>query len=280
MAGIVTGSCLACSVRECAQPLTRLGRTLVCPLGHTYDIARRGYVNLLQPQDRRSPTAGDAKEAMEARARLLAAGVGRSILDAFVQLAAVDLRDGAVVVDLGSGVGDALALLAQRQSIDGVGIDLSTAAAEYAARRFPALTWVVANADRRLPLLDGSVDLVLSFNARRHPAECARVLAPHGTLLVAIPAEDDLIELREAVQGTGDARDRTEALVADHAPLFTVATRAAARERHTLAREALLDLLRATYRGARTSAATRVDALDRLDVTLASTFVKFTKSEM
>lgn len=278
MAGIVTGSCLACSVRECARPLTRLGRTLTCPLGHTYDIARRGYVNLLQPQDRRSTKAGDAKEAMAARARLLAAGVGRTILDAFVQMAATDLRAGAVVVDLGSGAGDGLATLAETQTIDGIGIDLSTAATDYAARRFPALTWVVANADRRLPLLDGCVDLVLSFNARRHPIECARVLAPHGVLLVAIPAEDDLVELREAVQGTGDARDRADALVADHAPLFSVASRGAARERHGLDRAALLDLLRATYRGARTSTAARVEALDRLDVTLASTFVKFARS--
>ena len=35
-------------------------------------------------------------------------------------------------------------------------------AATYAARRHPSLWWIVANADRRLPVLDASVDLVLS----------------------------------------------------------------------------------------------------------------------
>ena len=29
--------------------------TQVCPRGHAFDVARSGYVNLLQPQDRRSP---------------------------------------------------------------------------------------------------------------------------------------------------------------------------------------------------------------------------------
>jgi hypothetical protein len=51
--------------------------------------------------------------------------------------------------------------------------------------------------------------------------------------------------------------------------------RADAREQHLLGRDALKDLLRATYRGERTSAAARIDALDRLQVTLASDFFLF-----
>ena len=83
-----------------------------------------------------------------------------------------------------------------------------TAAIERAARHFPDRIWVVANADRRLPLLDRSVDLALSIYGRRNPAEVARVLAAAGYLLVAVPAADDLIELRELVQGRRFERDR------------------------------------------------------------------------
>jgi 23S rRNA (guanine745-N1)-methyltransferase len=267
---------LACSVRDCGLLLEPRHRAVVCARGHSFDVARAGYVNLLQPQDRRSRAPGDSKAAVEARAALLAAGIGRVILDEFVQrAAALTLGDAALVVDLGSGGGEALAGLARLRPITGVGVDLSVAAVEHAARRFPGLTWVVANADRRLPLLERSVDLVLSLHARRNPAECARILTAGGFLLVGVPAHDDLIELRALVQGTGVERERADALVALHAPFFTLVERSAARERHQLDREALLDLLRATYRGERASLAGRVAALGRLEVTLASEFFLF-----
>lgn len=267
---------LACSVRDCGLLLEPRERALACARGHSFDVARSGYLNLLQPQDRRSQAPGDTKGAVEARATLLAEGVGRAIVDGFVQRAAgLALGDDPLVVDLGSGSGEALAELAGLRSITGVGIDLSTAAVEHAARRFPALTWVVANADRRLPLLDRSVDLVLSLHARRNPAECARILASGGFLLIAVPAHDDLVELRALVQGEGIERERADALLPDHEPFFTLLERSSVRERRRLDRDALLDLLRGTYRGERVSAADRVAALDSLDVTLASEFFLF-----
>jgi 23S rRNA (guanine745-N1)-methyltransferase len=149
---------------------------------------------------------------------------------------------------------------------------------ERAARRYPALTWVVANADRRLPLLDASVDLLLSLNGRRNPEECARVLAPGGTLIVGVPAADDLIELRAEVQGEGIARERVDAVIAAHASRFVVVERFTVRERQRLAGEALRDLLQGTYRGARTSATARVEALGELDVTLSTDLCVFSRA--
>jgi 23S rRNA (guanine745-N1)-methyltransferase len=269
---------LSCTVRDCGLLLERRGQVLICARGHAYDVARSGYFNLLQPQDRKSLSAGDTSAAIEARARLLGTGLGRSILDAFVSHAAALMPSNGVVVDLGSGSGEVLGELAQRVSGAGIGIDLSTAAAEYAARRFPAITWIVANADRRLPLLDHTVDLVLSLNGRRHPAEAARVMTRAGHLLVATPAADDLIELRAAVQGQRMARERHPALVAEHAAHFEVVEQFEARERHHVTREQMRDLLRGTYRGTRHSAVEAVEALDDMDVTLASTILLLRRS--
>jgi 23S rRNA (guanine745-N1)-methyltransferase len=267
---------LACTVRGCGLSLQRGERTWVCPCGHTYDVARSGYVNLLQPQDRRSLSAGDSKSATEARARLLAAGIGRTILDVVVHRAAtLALPDNPLVADFGSGSGDALAEVAGARSIAGVGIDLSTAAAEHAARRFPHLTWVVANADRRLPFIDRSVALILSIHGRRQAVECARVLAPQGYLLVVIPAPDDLIELRALIQGEAIERARNDALVAEHEHLFTLTERLSVRERHTLGRTSLIDLLRGTYRGGRSRTAVRLDTLRTMEITLASDIFLF-----
>jgi 23S rRNA (guanine745-N1)-methyltransferase len=267
----VTDSLLACTVRGCGLPLVRRERTWTCAGGHAFDVARSGYVNLLQPQDRRSPEAGDSKAAIDARSQLLAAGVGRTVVDAVAQRAAgLDLPADAPAVDLGSGSGELLAALTALRSIGAVGIDLSTAAAEHAARRFPAILWVVANADRRLPVLDGRAGLMLSLYGRRNPAECARTLAPGGSLIVAVPAADDLLELRERIQGSGVERDRAERVIDEHAPWFTLRDRWTVRERPTLERDALVQLLAGTYRGARLSTSSKVESLERMDVTLAS----------
>jgi len=263
---------LACSVRGCGRPLAREERRLICTAGHAFDIARSGYVSLLQPQDRRSRVPGDAPEAVAARARLLDAGVGRAVVDAVVARAPIT-NGTLVVVDLGCGSGQLLGALAAARDVCGVGLDLSTAAAETASRRFPSLTWIVANADRRLPLLDASIDLVMSLNGRRNPDECARVLKADGTLIVGVPAPDDLVELRAAVQGGAIERERADAVVAAHGPLFAVVERCTTREHHRLEGDALRDLLRSTYRGARASAASRVETLDALEVTLASDVV-------
>lgn len=261
---------LACTVRGCHQPLTHAGRSWTCARGHVFDVSRSGYVNLLQPQDRRSREAGDARAAVEARARLLATGVGRTAVDRVVDSARRYLGDGHVVVDLGSGSGETLDAIARAQHVTGIGVDLSRPAAELASRRCPLVTWVVANADRRIPLLDSSVDLAISQHARRNPDECARVLQPGGHMLVSVPAADDLIELRQAVQGSGVLRSRADLVIREHAQDFELVSREEARERHILDRAALLDVLRGTYRGARASAVPRLDSLTELEVTFAS----------
>jgi len=254
----------------------RRDRTFVCPAGHSYDVARSGYVNLLQPQDRRSAAAGDSREAIDARESLLAIGVGRTPIDALtIRIRSLELDDEPVVVDLGCGSGDALAALTAHGTSVGIGIDLSTPAIERASRRFPDRTWVVANADRRLPLLDRSVNVVVSLHARRNPPEVARVLHETGHLLVAVPAADDLIELRGLVQGQRVERDRGEVVLAEHETLFELVERSVVRETQDLDRDALLSVLTGTYRGVRHGLADRVAALTRMTVTLASEILMF-----
>jgi 23S rRNA (guanine745-N1)-methyltransferase len=231
-------------------------------------------VNLLQPQDRRSTRAGDSRDAVESRAALLQAGVGRSVLDAVVdRIATLVAAPGTVVVELGSGSGELLGTAAATLPIRGVGLDLSTHAAAHAARAFPQVTWIVANADRRLPILEASVDLIVSVHARRNPAECRRVLVPGGMLIAAVPASDDLIELREEIQGEAVERDRVAALLAEHTDHFEMVDRTVSRQRLRLQRDQLLRLLAGTYRGKRFSESDRVRTLDALDVTLASDIV-------
>lgn len=268
------GGVLACSVRDCGRALALGEREARCAAGHTFDRARSGYWNLLQPQDRRSRAAGDEREAVEARARLFARGVGTELVGRLAEIVAAlaPVGDG-TLLELGSGSGDVLARLQSACAAPAIGLDLSAAAAEHAARRFACLCWVVANADRRLPIRDASVALVVSIHGRRNPAECARVLAPGGHALFAVPAADDLRELRAALHGTPHAEPRLPALLHEIAPHLQPTEQGNVRATPALDRPALADLLRSTYRGQRFAARARLADLESSEVTLASDWV-------
>lgn len=239
-----------------------------CGNNHSFDLARSGYANLLQPQDRRSPRPGDRKEAVQARRSLFDAGYAASLFDPLLSLAA-GLGDRASILDVGCGEGSHLGRLASQLDIEGCGIDISSDAIELAARRFPEVTWVVANADRWLPYPDASFDLILSITARRNAPEFARVLRESGRLFIAVPAQDDLAELRSAVQGKSGERSRVETVVGELRDHFELASSEVVREHRELEHDALVELLHATYRGLRHSDRQRVQALDRMCVTFA-----------
>jgi 23S rRNA (guanine745-N1)-methyltransferase len=193
---------LLCPVRDCRLPLARESKRLVCGRGHSFDAARSGYFNLLQPQERRSKQPGDTSEAVQGRRRLHDLGVTMPLLLGIAEMVHTSRED--VVLDAGCGDGFYLGTLAREIGFEAHGVDISTAAIDAAARRYSQCEWIVANADRFIPYADKSFSLILSITARMNAGEFRRVLGEDGRMLVAIPAPDDLIELR------GAGRDRVE----------------------------------------------------------------------
>ena len=264
---------LLCPVRGCRLPLASAERRLVCARAHSFDIARRGWVNLLQPQDRRSARPGDTAEAVRARSRLRRIGTERHFVDAIGAM--VPVRPADAVLDVGCGDGAHVAAIVGRTACEGHGLDISARAVEAAAAAHPGLHWVVANADRFLPYADESFAAVVSVTARVNATEFRRVLRDDGMLLVVVPAPDDLIELRTAVLGEGIARERTARVLEACAPVFTLDRRERLRGRERLDTAAVADVLTATYRGGRTRERERAEALGAIDVTLARDVVIF-----
>jgi 23S rRNA (guanine745-N1)-methyltransferase len=267
---------LICPVRDCGLPLERRARSLACPRGHGFDLARSGYANLLQPQDRRSKNPGDGREAVAARRRLLEAGYGEPLLRAIgEEVDALGLPAGAAVLDVGCGEGYYLGSLAGGRDLAAHGVDLSTVAVDLAARRYPEVTWIVANADRFLPWAAGAFDLILSLDARLNPAEMRRVLKDGGRLLVAVPGPDDLVELRAAVLGEGRLRDRLEGAAERLADDFAMEARRTVQGTARLGPAEIRDALAATYRGGRESRRERSAAIPQLAVTLSHELARF-----
>ncbi|MFD9484794.1 putative RNA methyltransferase [Streptomyces sp. NPDC059991] len=167
---------------------------LRCPAGHTFDIARHGYVSLLTGA---RATSGDDAAMVRARDRFLATGKYGPICQAVARLAADAVPERGTVVDVGCGTGYYLAgVLDQLSGARGLGLDTSVRALRSAARvheRAAAAAWDVF---RPFPLADAMADVVLDVFAPRNPSEFHRVLRPSGRLVVVRPTGRHLAELR------------------------------------------------------------------------------------
>jgi len=251
---------LLCPVRGCHMALVREGRRVLCPHGHSFDVARSGYINLLQPQERRSKRPGDTAEAVRARRRLHDRGVTEPLLQAIAETIAASPND--IVLDAGCGDGFYLGTLAGRIGFDAHGVDISIPAVEAAARRYPGCEWIVANADRFLPYADRSCSIVLSITARMNAGEFRRVLRDDGVLLVAIAAPEDLVELR------GVGRDRVARTVEVFANDFTVVDRRRVSSTADLDAAAVHDVLLSIYRPMQSQPAKAMRVTFSLDLLL------------
>jgi 23S rRNA (guanine745-N1)-methyltransferase len=255
---------LLCPVRDCHLPLERGEQRLRCPRGHSFDVARSGYINLLQPQERRSKHPGDTVEAVAARRRLHDRGVTAPLLDGIAEM--IGARASDIVLDAGCGDGFYLGSLARRTGFDAHGVDISTPAVDAAARRYPPANgrseWIVANADRFLPYADGFFSVVLSITARMNAGEFRRVLRDDGRLLIALPAPDDLIELR------GKGRDRVARTIEAFAEDFKVTGQRRVTTAADLDAGAVQDVLFSIYRPMRKQPAEAMRVTFSLDLLL------------
>ena len=259
---------LVCTVRGCGRELAPQGRSYACAARHSFDLARSGYLNLLQVLDRRSRQPGDSAEVVAARRRWMKSGRAAPLVEAVrEELAGLGLARGTRVLDVGCGEGSLLGLLQAESGCEAWGVDISQPAIEAAARRWPDVHWVVCNADLGLPFAPQSFELVLSITARRNGPEFARVLAAGGRLLFALPADDDQVELREILHGDAHRVDRLPGLVEELAPRFRLLGSRTIRWSNTLDREGFDDLLAAAYRGARDRERARLSQRERLEVT-------------
>jgi len=191
---------LRCPV--CRLPLARSDSSYRCPGGHSFDLARSGYVNLLRSNRRSTAVRGDSPGMLRSRRAFLDAGHYAPLGAVLAAIAGVQEpgATGTRFVDAGCGDGWFTARFAAgfpRPPAAGRAwaIDVSRTAAAMAARRYPSLSCAVASV-RDLPILDGAVTHLLSVLAPGSAAEFRRVLAAGGRLVTVRPGEDHLVELR------------------------------------------------------------------------------------
>jgi len=188
---------------NCSLPLTKQDKAMKCEKGHSFDIASAGYCNLLvgsKPAD----FIGDSREMVMARRRFLDSGAYEPLRTALCSLVLEEApQKSASVLDAGCGEGYytgavAKALKGSGRELVMVGADISKSATAYAAKRDKLSCYVTANS-YKLPVRNGSADIILSLFAPAPAAEFGRILAPGGKVIMAVPGTEHLWELKEAI---------------------------------------------------------------------------------
>lgn len=184
---------LMCPV--CRQPLNLTERTWRCEQGHSYDVAKQGYVNLHVVQHKHSKNPGDTPESVDARRAFLQGGYYQPLQQAVVAL--LKQLDVKAILDIGCGEGYYTS--AMQQVVEQcVGVDIAKNAVQRAAKLNTEVTWVVGTG-ATLPVLDQSMDVCTSLFSPIPQAEIARVLKEDGYLIVVTPASEHLYAMREAL---------------------------------------------------------------------------------
>lgn len=194
---------LLCPV--CKGPLEKEGKTLCCPKGHSFDIAKQGYVNLHMSSKKASKNPGDDKAMVIARREFLNSGFYEGI-SLEVNKAVIDcLKDKqeAMIIDIGCGEGYYTERL--RKDVEKAGInsdiyalDVSKEAVIQGAREYKDINWLVASA-MEMPFGDGEADVALAMFSKVFGSEYARILKEDGVLIVVSPNRNHLLELKEVV---------------------------------------------------------------------------------
>jgi len=192
---------------HCRRPLNISANGASCTNNHSFDRAREGYLNLLVGGRLSSQTVpGDTPDSLAARRRFLSGGHYSPIARALSDL--VGTPSGPLF-DAGCGEGY---YLSQMTAQHRYGLDVSKKAVQLASRLLPANQFVVASS-YRLPVLDASVEIVMSVFAPRPFEEFRRVLQPGGRWVTVTPGSSHLMEMRPARDneaGSKSMQRRTE----------------------------------------------------------------------
>ena len=186
---------LLCPV--CGTELNMENRGCRCGRGHSFDVARQGYVNLLPVQQKHSLNPGDTKEQVASRREFLSADFYRPIADALVNAAGEFGAEGPIL-DVGCGEGYYSSILARAMGAELVGIDISKEAVRRAAGTYKDALWLCATA-AKLPVGDGEAGLITSLFALTVPGEFSRCLKEKGLFFQVLAAQDHLLGLKSII---------------------------------------------------------------------------------
>lgn len=202
--------------------------SLVCLDNHCFDIAKKGYINLLL-----SSTKTDYnKEMLESRRNICEKGFFKPMVDKISELVTQKFSDevgeNIKILDAGCGEGSHLAdILKNLQdkkgfNFQGIGIDISKDAIQIAAKNHPSIIWCVADL-ARIPIKESGINAIINILSPSNYNEFKRILVEDGLLIKVVPGNNYLQELRSLFfKQTGKETYSNEKVINHFAENFNV----------------------------------------------------------
>lgn len=188
----------------CGAEMKMTERSFVCQKKHSFDIARKGYVNLLTTAGRNPGKAGDNADMVKARTDFLDSGHYEKLACTAAGIIGQYASVGSHIIDSGCGEGYYTALYAKHlPDRCFYGIDISKKAIDHCMTRIHTAgitncRFAVASS-YALPFSDKTADMLVSTFAPVDNKEYSRVLKSDGVLIVVSPSPRHLFELKAAV---------------------------------------------------------------------------------
>ncbi|MBR1423186.1 MAG: methyltransferase domain-containing protein [Ruminococcus sp.] len=189
----------------CRKKLYFSDKSWVCAEHHSFDVHRKGYVNLMTTRKLNPKRAGDNSDMVRARTQFLDYGhylpLAEKTADIMERLTPAEHP---TIVDSGCGEGYYTVNYARLMpNAQLYGIDISKAACSHAMSRVNEAAidnaHIAVASSFELPFDDETADLVVCTFAPVSDREYARVLKKGGHLVVVSPSAEHLFELKALI---------------------------------------------------------------------------------
>lgn len=263
----------------CKNNLLRQNNCLKCIKNHSFDFAKSGYINLLNPGKKNNAKAGDSKEMIRARSSFFSSGCYGQIRDTLCDI--VKGLSPSVVVDAGCGEGYYTTKIANEIKDALVfGFDMSKFGTEHASKvdKMNGITNTLYSVSNifDLPLSDECTDVVVNMFAPVADGEFHRILRRGGYLIIGVAGEHHLEGLKRVIYDDVYLNE-----VSDHAynGFELVEVKNLKYEAEIVSRETIWALFQMTPYYHRTSLADKekLDHVDKISSTVEVDFYIFKK---
>ncbi len=180
----------------CKEVLKKVDKSYKCKMGHTFDIAKEGYVNLLAVNKKNSKAPGDNKEMLVARKDFLNSGAYNLLLEKILYIIEQNNKNQSVILEAGCGEGYYITNIKNNlKDAKCFGFDISKEAIKLASKRSSDVNFYVASGYEP-NIKEKSVDVLIVVFAPFAEDEYTKLLAKDGICIVVKPNTNHLIELK------------------------------------------------------------------------------------
>jgi 23S rRNA (guanine745-N1)-methyltransferase len=187
----------------CSEPMLLKGSSLICLKGHCFDLANKGYLNLLA-----NPVHSKyGKQMLTSRKIIAQHGFFQPLIEQIGDIMLRKIKNKKEqtkfrILDAGCGEGSnlvsILAYLNSKTPLEfiGIGLDISRDGISIASGSYPGNIWVVANL-ANCPFIDKQFDIIINILSPANYEEFKRILKDSGLFIKVIPGSGYLQEIRK-----------------------------------------------------------------------------------